>query len=232
MDNDAIKNRLYALKDEQYLQFKQKIILNAENIIGVRVGELRKIAKQIMHQDYLAYLQNARDDSYEEILLQGMVIGYSKLSFVEMEPYIKKYVAKITNWALCDLFVSGLKLTKNDKQEMFAMIKSYLQSESTYDIRFSVVMLLTYYLNIEYCTQAFHFFDQIQNDDYYVQMAIAWAISMYYIVCKEQTLQYLEHHHLNPFTYQKALQKIIESKQTSKEEKEEMRKLKKIMIHD
>ena len=46
------------------------------NILGVRLPILRKLAKKIIRGDWRAYLASAQDQSFEEIMLQGMVIGY------------------------------------------------------------------------------------------------------------------------------------------------------------
>lgn len=224
--NQLIKEKLNCLKDDEYAKFQKRIIPDTEDIIGVRTPELRKIAKKLMKEDYLRYLDNACDDSYEEILLQGMVIGYSKLSFDEIKPYIMKYVAKISNWALCDLFVDSLKITNECIDEMYEFIQPYLNSDQTYEIRFGVVMLLNYYNKEEYCDSTFACFDKIKSKQYYVQMAIAWAISMYYANHREKTLKYLLNNQLDDFTFNKALQKIIESRQIDKEEKNMIRSMK------
>lgn len=224
--NGLIKDFLYINKNEEYAKFQKRIIPNVHNIIGVKTPELRKVAKKIMKLDYLNYLDNACDDYYEEVLLQGIVIGYSKLSFDEIKPYIIKYISKINNWALCDLFVGSLKITNNYLDEMYEFIQPYLKSEQTYEIRFGVVMLLNYYVKEEYCDLAFAHFDKIKLKEYYVQMSVAWAISMYYVKYKDQTIEYLLNNQLDDFTYNKALQKIIESKQINQEEKNMMRSMK------
>lgn len=224
--NQLIKEKLNELKDEKYGAFQRKLIPDTYNIIGVRTPDLRKLAKQLMKEDYLYYLEHACDDSYEEVLLQGMVIGYAKLTFQEMKPYLIRYIPKITNWALCDLFVGNLKITKDNKEAMYDFLQSYLTSEHTYEIRFGVVMLLNYYIEEIYCDQAFAHFDAITSKEYYVQMAIAWAVSMYYVKYKEKTMKYLLNNQLDDFTYNKALQKIIESRQIDKEEKNRIRSMK------
>ena len=43
---------------------------------------------------------------------------------------------------------------------------------------------------------------------------------------REETLQYLQHNHLDNWTYQKALQKILESNRVDKETKEMIRQMK------
>ena len=44
-----IREELFALRDEEYAAFQQKLIpgVPVERVIGVRVPELRKLAKQV-----------------------------------------------------------------------------------------------------------------------------------------------------------------------------------------
>ena len=91
-------------------------------------------------------------------------------------------------------------------------------------------MIINYYIKPEYMDLIFKVSNQIGifcqsgyiysskgEDLYYVEMALAWAISMCYIKYPEETMQYLEEMRsktdiLGDFIYNKALQKITESK--------------------
>lgn len=46
-----------------------------DNLLGVRLPALRRLAGALAKGDWRAYLDAARDDSFEETLLQGFVIG-------------------------------------------------------------------------------------------------------------------------------------------------------------
>ncbi|NBK96408.1 MAG: DNA alkylation repair protein [Erysipelotrichia bacterium] len=221
-----IKAQLAMLKDEDYANFQRRLIPEATNIIGVRTPLLRKMAKQLSKQYDVKCLQWISDDSYEEVLLQGMLIAYSKLTFQELFPYIQAYVSKINNWSLCDLFVSSLKITSKHLDEMYPFLLTCLQSEQTYEVRFAIVMLFNYYKSEVDCQKALQYFEQLHTHSYYVQMAIAWAISVYFVRFKAVTLKYLENNHLDDFTYQKALQKIIEKRTVSEEDKQLIRGMK------
>ena len=94
---------------------------------------------------------------------------------------------KINNWAVCDTFCAGLKITKKHKEEMFEFLQKYLKSHKEFEIRFGVVMLLDYYIEEKYLNQLFEIFDSIENKEYYVQMAIAWAISICLIKFYDKT---------------------------------------------
>lgn len=109
---------------------------------------------------------------------------------------------------------------------MWEFIGKYINDDRTYFVRFSVVMIICYYTDAEHMEQAFYYFDKICHDDYYMKMAVAWAISIYFIKMPEQTMAYLKNNQLDDFTYHKALQKIRESQKVDKETKEKIKEMK------
>jgi hypothetical protein len=68
--------------------------------------------------------------------------------------------------------------------------------------------------------------DAIKHPGYYVKMAAAWAISLCYIKFPRITMDYLQNSSLDDFTYNKALQKIIESYQVNQDTKKIIRSMK------
>ena len=226
--NEKIRKKLFELSDEKYKKFHSGLCPNIENIIGVRVPVLRNYAKEIVkNEDIEAYLKNAQNDYYEEIMLQGMVIGMAKFTVTETQEHLKKFIPKINNWGVCDTCVAGLKIIKNNKKEFWDFLKPYLKSEKEFELRFGVVTLLDFYIVPEYIEQILIELDKIKHDGYYVKMAIAWAISICYIKFPKETKRYLENNTLDDFTYNKAIQKIIESYRVSEEDKQALRKMKK-----
>lgn len=214
---NVIREQLMGLADEKYQKFSAMLIPNVapERIMGVRIPELRKIAKQLAKQDdWQDYLAQADNDYFEEVMIQGMVIGYAKAEIEEILGCAADFIPKIDNWSICDAFCSGLKITKQYPEQVWDFIQPYLQSVRTYDIRFGVVMLLNYFVQEKYIDHIFHALDSIHHEDYYVKMSVAWCISMCYVKLPEQTLKYLScNNSLDDFTYNKALQKTVESYQ-------------------
>ena len=62
--------------------------------------------------------------------------------------------------------------------------------------------------------------------EYYVQMSVAWLISICYIKYPSITIKYIMNNKLDDFTHNKAIQKIRESYRVSKEDKEHLNMLK------
>ena len=222
-----IKRELYKLQDQEYQKFHGNIVPGLDNHIGVRVPELRKLAKKLV-KDKVS-LDEIGTDTYEEVLLRGFYIGYSKVDVDTRLQLIEAYLPLITNWAICDGFVSTLKFTKDYKEEVFNWLMQYVHG-SVYEVRFVLVMLLTYFMDDEYIECCYKVFDCITNDDYYVKMALAWAISIAYIKYTKRTMDYLLFAQIDGWTYNKAISKICDSYRVSKEEKEELKKLKVRMV--
>ena len=225
-----IKTNLIKLSDEKYKEFHSKLCPNTDNILGVRVPILRGYAKKLIKQYTIKeLLENIDNQYYEEVMLQGMIIGLSKENLELIKKYIKGFVPKIDNWAICDVFCAGLKITKKYKQNMWEFIQEYLESNKEFYLRFVIVMILDFYIEEKYLERDFEIFNNIKSDKYYVQMAIAWAISICLIKYYDETIKYLKSKdcELDNFTYNKSLQKARESFRISKGQKEELKNMKK-----
>lgn len=223
---DEIREKLFLLADEKYKKFHSSLCPGTNNIIGIRVPVLRNFAKEIAKGDWQQYLNNAKNDYYEEVMLQGMVIGLAKMELQQRLEYIKKFVPKIDNWAICDTACAGFKFAKQYPKETWEFIKPYLNSNKEFQIRFGVVMLIDFYITEDYIKDVLKILNEIEHDGYYVKMAVAWAISICYIKFPKDTFELLQNNKLDILTYNKALQKIIESYRVSKEEKEKIRAMK------
>ncbi len=223
---EKYREKLVALADPKYQKFMASLIPGTENILGVRSPDMKKLAKELSKDDWRAYIEQSRDIYYEETLLQGSVIGLAKVDIETVLAEARRYIPKISNWALCDSFCSCLKITNNNKERVWAFIQNYVNSDKPYDIRFAVVMMLDYFIDDEHTPQMLRIFEEIRNDDYYVKMAVAWAVSMCYVNCSEATMHFLKNNMLDDFTYNKSLQKICESLKPSAEEKAAIKAMK------
>jgi len=222
-----IKAQLLELAEPSYQEFSSRLLPGITNILGVRLPILRKIAKQIAKENWREFLKQNDEVYFEEMMLKGMVIGYIKdASVSEIMQDIKNFVPKIDNWSVCDSFCSGLKITKKHQQQFWPMITSYLSSENEFEVRFAIVMMLTYYVDNRYISDVLNHLENVAHSGYYVRMAIAWAISVCYVQYPNLTLSYLKQSQLDTFTYNKALQKIYESLKSDQTTKELMKQLK------
>lgn len=221
-----VRTELLSLAEPEYQKFASALIPNITNLLGVRLPALRKVAKRIAAEDWRGYLETAKNDYFEEAMLQAMVLGYVKTDLEEWLQQIARFVPKIDNWSVCDSFCIGLKRVKQHQDAMWAFLQPYLISDQEYEIRFGAVMLLNYYMDEHYIDKALAALDRIKHEAYYVKMAVAWAISIAYVKQPDITMRYLQNNTLDDFTYNKALQKITESLRVDAETKQLIRSMK------
>ena len=226
---EKLQVELKALQDLQYQKFHSSLLPGVQNIIGVRMPLLRKLAKEVLRGDWRSYLDSSVAEPntyYEEDIIQALLIGTSKLSWQERHAYIKEFVPKINNWAVCDLFCSTLKEAQYYQEEYWQLIVPYFNSSNAYDLRFASVMLLNHFTGDEFVEEALNLLEAIKHEDYYVKMGIAWAISIFYIKQPQLTLKLIKQNNLDDFTHNKAIQKIRESFRVSNEDKEMLNRFK------
>lgn len=221
-----VRALLPTLADAAYQRFNQSLMPGVENVLGVRMPVLRKLAREIAKGDWRAYLAEASTESYEEIVLRGLVIDYAKADVETLLPYIEAHVTLLDNWAACDLFCLSLKIAREEPERMWAFVLPYFESPQTYPLRFAIVMALDHFLDEAHIDDVLALLDGITHDDYYVKMAVAWAVSMAYVAHPGRVLPYLQSNQLDDWTHNKSLQKIIESRQVNDEVRRQMRVLK------
>lgn len=221
-----IQKELLSLADEPYRQFQSRLIPGADNILGVRLPVLRKMARRLLKEKGTFCLERLTDETYEELQLQGLIIGAIREEAGEKLERIRKFVDKIDNWAVCDAFCASLKFTRKNQALVLDFLKPYVFSAQEFEARFAAVMLLSWYADEEHIQETLHLLDQIRQPDYYASMAVAWAVSVCYVKFPEITMGYLtEWNTLDEDTYRRALQKILESSRAGKEQKQQIRLL-------
>lgn len=224
-----VREKLFAMTDEAYKDFNEKLVPGTGDTIGVRVPKVRELAKAVAKEDagrFLDEMEAADGDVFyqEELMLQGMVIGYGKLSLEERFRRLDAWVPRINSWAVCDCGNSTMKFIKKYPKESFAYVCKYLDSKGEYEVRFAAVTLMEYFITEEYIDRLLAIYQKISHEGYYVKMAVAWAVSVCYVKFPEQTRALLEKGGreaggLEDWTHNKAIQKIRESRRVSDEDK-------------
>ncbi len=222
----TIRERICSLADDEYRQFQSKLVPGVDNILGVRLPRLRKLAKELAKGDWRKDIALMQDKYYEEVMLQGLIIGYAKTDIEEILHYVAAFVPKINNWAVCDWCCGSFKITKNHLARVWGFLQPYLLSQKEYELRFGIVMLLTFYIEDKYIDRVLLLLDTVKHEGYYVKMAAAWALSICFVKYPEKTMAYLTKNTLDDFTYNKTLQKITESFRVNKETKIIIRNMK------
>lgn len=137
----TIQARLLALQDEAYRAFHKSLVPTLQQeLIGVRVPQVRKLAKELAGtQESEAFLNELPHRFYEENLLHAIWLSAEK-DFDRALSGIERFLPYVDNWAVCDAF--SPKVFAKHPQEVLACIRRWLSSGRTYTIRFGVDMLM------------------------------------------------------------------------------------------
>lgn len=201
---------LFKYQDKKYKEFNDKIInQNKYPTIGIRIPTLRLLAREEAKNDYLSYI-NSKHTYYEEYMIMGLIIGYIKVDFKTRLELLDKYVPYIEDWALSDIVASNLKCFKNNLEDGYLYINKLLKG-SSFSIRFGLVLLLDYYINDEYIDKVYDIILNIDDNNYYVEMALAWLISVIYIKYKDTAIKLIKSDKLSKNVINKAISKICDS---------------------
>ena len=217
---EMVRHRLMDLAEPEYRAFHSQLVPGEENILGVRLPKMRALARELAGNDWEEWFDKAEDVYYEETMVRGLVLAYSKMDAEKKLDYVKTFIKDIHNWAVCDTFCNTLKDADKYQEMYWDFLEPYFDSEEEYHARFAAVMLLCHFVKEEYREKAIERLKRIHQDGYYAKMGAAWAISVYFVAFPKEMLAYLRGEHgLEEFTYRKSLQKITESYRVSKDMK-------------
>lgn len=219
---DYMKN----LSDEKYRNFHSRLVPNTDNILGIRVPVLRKLAKDISKGDYEGFLQSCGRTYYEEDLLRGMVISNIKTDCDELIRRVDSFIPYVNNWAVCDTFCTSIKQVKKYRPQFFEHIQTYLNDSNPWSKRVGLILMLSYFLEDEYIDEVLKRCELTQDTDYYVMMGRAWLIATAYAKFPDKTKGFLLSANLDDTVFNMSIQKCIESTRVSKEDKDYLRTLK------
>lgn len=221
-----IRQQLMALGEEKYADFQHKLTptVARERIIGVRVPELRKLAKEYTKSGAASpFLAALPHDHYDEDMLHGLLISEMK-DYDQCIRALEEFLPHVDNWAVCDIM--SPKCFKKHRPELLEKIYLWTASEEVYTCRFGLKMLMAHFLDEDFRPQYLDIPAAVQSDEYYVNMMIAWFFATALAKQWDSTLPYLTDHHLSHWVHNKTIQKARESNRITPEQKELLKGLK------
>ena len=226
MNITDLHKKLYELQDLKYRDMQIKIIPNIdpESVIGVRTPELKAMAKEVLKAgDYMAFLGDLPHKYFEENQLHAFIISGIKDMDVCMEE-LEKFLPYVDNWATCDQM--SPKIFKKHREILLIHIKKWITSGKTYSVRFGVGMLMEHFLDEDYDSKYPEMVAKLRSKEYYVNMMIAWYFATALAKQYESILPYIEEKRLDDWTHNKAIQKSVESRRITEEQKTYLKSLK------
>lgn len=223
MTQREIDDRLVAAAEEKYRDFNARIVRSQLPMIGVRAPVLQALAKEIA-RDSGDFFTAYKAHTYEQILLYALALAKSKMPFAEKVPYLDGILPKFDNWAHVDMTLGAFGQLKKHRAE-FLEKYARLAEGGEFEQRFLVVFLMDYCLTEEWLPTVWDWYARLQGELYYVNMGIAWGLSVALVKFYEPTLACLKKGGWNDFVLRKTVQKARESYRISPERKEELKRL-------
>ncbi len=226
-----VRNRLAALAEEKYLQFTSSLSGDASLLaFGVRVPLVRELAKELLQgaqaEVYGEQLNEAAKTTplyREERMLYGMLLGKIRCTEEERIRRLREFVPLLNSWETCDVSVASHHFYQKNPQCYVPMLQEFLNSSRTFCVRYAIVVRMTYYLADPCVEETLRILAQSYPQTYYIDMAIAWALSTAYVKYPQKTWELLQSGSIAPRIVKKAVQKCCDSFRISVGEKRRLR---------
>lgn len=246
-----VKRFLIENSEEKYREFSRALIPGEETMLGVRLPVLRKKAKELARGNWREELET-EDVYFEEVMLRGMMLSYVKDDLSVMLPYIEAYIPCVRNWSVCDSVFSKMDVFRKDRQKTWEFIQPYLYSDKEFEIRTGIIIMMQHLLKCDENGKnikrraGISLKDCMMDEEekqgkylpkilealnrefpaYYASMAAAWTIAEAFCCYPNVVYGFLKDNRLDDATYNRALQKIVESLIPLPEVKSEIRRMK------
>ena len=203
MDTDA----LYApYREEKFRIFSERIANDSTYpFAGVRIPVLRKLAKGIDPDEVsIRY--------HEDVILKGLAIGGMKAPFSEKRKRLDALLPFLSAWDHTDVTASSFRCGKGEQAEAFSYFISLLDEERTFPRRLGIVYLMSHRKDHPDREAILSAIADADSSEYYISMAVAWALSFFYIDDKDMALPFFSK--VSGQTERRAWQKVRDSRRT------------------
>ena len=192
-------------------------------VIGVRTPVLRTLAREIYGtEDAKRFTEDLPHTFFEENNLHAFLVERIKDPYSCIEA-IERFLPYVDNWATCDQMCP--KSVAKDKVLLKTKAIEWMESETTYTIRFGINMLMRFFLDRDFSEEDLQTVADIRSDEYYVKMMQAWYFATALAKQYQATIIYIEKKRLPLWVHNKTIQKAIESYRISADQKEYLRTL-------
>lgn len=199
-----VTDKLYeSYRDDKYKAFSSRLSLtDTLPRAGIRIPVLRSIAKNVKSDDIeIRY--------HEDVILKALALAYEKSPFDDKKNRLNAIFPYLSSWDQTDVIATGFPVKAKNKDFLYSYFHGLLSDERIYPRRLGIVWLMSNRKHFDSKSVIKDIINADIEDEYYISMAIAWALSMFYID-DEENLKYFDA--VLPKTLQRTKQKIRDSK--------------------
>lgn len=220
--NVEVIEKLKKFADKDYDFFNRKIVNTKLETLGVRMPDIRIVAKEIIKQN--ADISDLSVNKYYELDMLIALVSIARChNEKEVYVFLSDFLLKVDCWSICDLCASTFHAKDFDLASTY--FKEFIASKHIFKRRFAYVMLICNFISEKNINYIFSSINK-NDDEYYVKMAIAWLISVCLVKCYDISLSFFINFKLDDWTYNKAIQKSIESYRLTDTQKNYLKTLK------
>lgn len=210
------KDVLFELKensDAKYKDFIAKLVpnINKDTIIGVRMGDLRRLAREIRKEENLDIFNEAKFYYREEKLLYALCIFKMSESFDKAMNALDEFLAYIDSWEVTDLIAGEIIIDEAHIDKAFQKALSYVHSSDEYTIRLGLVIMNKKFNDKAHIDKIIDAIKNITLNTYYVNMAAAWLLCELYFTDKAKVDEIISSETISMDIKKMIRQKIRES---------------------
>ena len=195
MANDQwLYAQLNELAEPNYREFCRRIIPDGMELLGVRMGALRRIARSLAYTepDGVPPTDAAEDRYHEQRMVRALMIAYAKIDDEQRINRLKFFLPSINNWAICDSLSTSLRQARSEPEMYREFIRTTIGASDPFSARFAIVLLIHHFMHEPWLSKNLRLLETVQSDHYYVKMAVAWASATAYLISPDQIRQWLE----------------------------------------
>ena len=208
-----VVRELSANADEKYKDFIAKLVptIEKDTVIGVRMGDLRRLAREIIKNSNLKIFNEAKFYYREEKLLYVLCIFKMSESFDKAMNALDEFLPHINSWEVTDLVAGEIIIDEAHIDKAFQKALSYVHSSDEYTIRLGLVIMNKKFNDAVHIEKILDVLKSISLDAYYVNMAAAWLLCELYFTDKVKVDEFLLSEAINEEIKKMTRQKIRES---------------------
>ena len=208
-----ILEKLKAVSSEKYKSFLSKLVPDIGDFLGCSVPDVRKIAKSLTAEEADVFLKTLPHEYYDENMLHGVLLGMQKGTAKKLG-LLDKFLPYVDNWGVCDTMTTALWNKGDDFDAVFKHAKEQTESDRVYSTN-------------DRDDERVEITSKITNDDYYVEMALGWLLSVLAVRDFKKTVEILLQKRYTNSVSLIAIRKGIESLRLDSGQKEILRNIKK-----
>ncbi len=214
------RQKLMDMGEEEYRIFQCRLIptVPEETVIGVRT-----LAKQISASpEAEEFLGSLPHKYHEENCLHAFLIELIK-DYGECINRVEAFLPYVDNWAVCDQM--SPKVFKKHKDELLERIRLWLDSTHCYTVRFAIGVLMTHFLDTQFRPEYLSLVAGVRSQEYYINMMRAWFFATALAKQYDSAVDILKGGMLDEWTHNKTIQKAVESRRITPQQKQYLKSL-------